>query len=58
MRLPSGENTALTTDPSCPVRTASERPVAASQSRAVLSLEEVRTRRPSGENTALLTEAV
>ena len=58
MRRPSGENTALVTDPLWPGRVASGLPSAASHSRAVLSSEAVRMRRPSGENTALVTDPV
>jgi hypothetical protein len=58
MRVPSGKNaTALTRDV-CPTRVATAVPVVASQSRAVLSSEPVRTRVPSGENATALTPSV
>ena len=64
MRRPSGENAALRTFPPSssagrpspwPERTASCSPLAASQMRAVRSLEAVTMRRPSGENATLRT---
>jgi hypothetical protein len=64
MRRPSGENAALRTFPLSssegkpspwPEKTTSCTPLAASQMRAVRSLEAVTMRRPSGENATLRT---
>ena len=52
MRAPSGLNPALMTEPVWPCSTASEAPVLASHSRAVLSEEAVTIRAPSGLNPA------
>ena len=55
MRAPSGENAALSTLSSWPLRTAIALPVFASQIRVVLSSDAVTTRAPSGENAASTT---
>ena len=52
MRDPSGLKTAEITPSSCPTKTAISVPVAASQSRAVLSSDAVTMRDPSGLKTA------
>ena len=52
-RLPSGLNAALSTRPSCRKGWPIGAPVAASHTRAVLSLDAVTTRVPSGLNAAL-----
>lgn len=56
MRLPSGLYDAPMTASSCPRRTVSSLPVAASQMRAVLSSDVVTIRLPSGLYTALITK--
>ena len=54
----SGEKTKAVTQLVCPARVAIGLPEVASQSRAVLSSEPVRTRVPSGEKATAVTEAV
>ena len=52
IRVPSGENAAETTEPSCPRSTAICAALAASQTRAVSSAAAVTMRLPSGEKAA------
>jgi hypothetical protein len=56
--FPSGENTALTTMPVCPVKVRKTLPVVMSQSNADLSSDAVMTVFPFGENAALRTVRV
>ena len=55
IRVPSGLNCALSTAPAWPASVASAFPLAASHTRAVLSIEAVTIRVPSGLNCALTT---
>ncbi|HEV7404416.1 MAG TPA: hypothetical protein VGO11_15860 [Chthoniobacteraceae bacterium] len=57
IRMPSGLNCALRTQPAWPASVASSFPLAASHTRAVLSNEAVTIRMPSGLNCAFHTEA-
>jgi hypothetical protein len=58
MLAPSGENATEFTNPEWPEKLRISSPVLAFQSRAVLSVEPVRTLAPSGENATYVTYPV